>query len=102
MPSYTSRSSLSRHAGLSDSSSYFNRPPRHGSTLTPTHEHSMFDVGQRLVHIAETHHGVVIDHHHAAVVGRGRYLEDMRRHFATKGFADLVHFESQLAFSVDP
>src|SRR5882757_590211 len=48
------------------------------------------DVFHHFVHVAEQHDGVVVGHHHAAVMGRGRDLEQMRCHDATQLFRNFV------------
>src|SRR3954471_12706878 len=59
-------------------------------------------VFEGVVHVAEQHDRIVVDHDHAAVMGGGGDLEQMRGHLATQRLADLVHLELHLAFAVDP
>src|ERR1700733_11507139 len=59
------------------------------------------DVFHHLVHVAEQHDGVVVGHDHAAVMRRGRYLEEMRGHDAAQFLRNLIHLEFHLPVAVD-
>src|SRR6218665_2916305 len=52
-------------------------------------------------HVAEQHHGVLVQHDHAAVVRGGGDLEQVRRHLAAQRLGDLVHLELDAALAVD-
>src|ERR1700728_4626033 len=64
-------------------------------------ERSVFDVFQRLLHVTEQYHGVVVNHHHATIMGGSADFEQIRRHLAPQGFGNLGHLEGDLAFAID-
>src|SRR5258705_2854932 len=58
-------------------------------------------VSKGIVHVAEQRDGVVVDHHHPAVMRRGRDLEYVQGHDPTQLLRNLIHLEFHFAVAVD-
>src|SRR5260370_38636450 len=58
-------------------------------------------VSKGIVHGSEQRDGVVVDHHHPAVMRRGRDLEYVRGHDPTQLLRNLIHLEFHFAVAVD-